>query len=96
VPRPDGYAEAIRNIDRVITGHGEVMSWQDFVDFGEFNRDFLQHERAQFRTGKSPQQTLESYALLAKFKGYNISAGGGGPFGGTVAIEATFAELKKE
>src|SRR5688572_32167060 len=33
-------AGGIKNVDRVITGHSTVMPWQDFVDFGEFNRVF--------------------------------------------------------
>jgi glyoxylase-like metal-dependent hydrolase (beta-lactamase superfamily II) len=90
----DKAARAIKNVERVITGHSDVMSWQDFVDYGEFNRQFLAHERAQFRAGKTAQQALDNYQLPAKFQAYMLGSSGG-PFGGIVAVEATFAELKK-
>ena len=31
-------ARTIKNVDKVITGHSTVMSWADFVAFGDFNQ----------------------------------------------------------
>src|SRR4030095_9938068 len=38
----DKASKGIKNIDTVITGHSTtLMKWQDFVDYGEFNRLYL-------------------------------------------------------
>jgi cyclase len=83
----------IKNVDRVITGHSDVMSWQDFVDYGEFNRLFLSHARASLAAGKTAEQAMSEFKLPAKFKGYDVAPGGrGGPGGNFTTI---YAELKK-
>jgi glyoxylase-like metal-dependent hydrolase (beta-lactamase superfamily II) len=82
----------IKNVDRVITGHSDVMAWQDFVDYGEFNRLFLSHARASLAAGKTPEQALADFKLPEKFKGYDLSPGRGGPGGNFNVI---YAELKK-
>jgi glyoxylase-like metal-dependent hydrolase (beta-lactamase superfamily II) len=81
----------IKNVDRVITGHSTLMAWQDFVDYGEFNRLFLSHARESLKMGKTPEQAMKDFALPAKFTGYNITGGRGGP-GGNFGI--VFEELK--
>lgn len=86
-------AAGIRNVDRVITGHGAVMPWQDFVDFGEFNRLFLEHARASLKANKTPEQAMMDFRLPEKFKGYNLAGGRGGPGGNFNVI---FEELKKQ
>ena len=70
-------AAGIKNIDKVITGHGDVMGWQDFVDFGEFNRLFLAHAKASLAAGKTPEQALAEFKLPEKFTGYDLTARGG-------------------
>lgn len=85
-------AAGIKNVDRVITGHSDVMPWQDFVDYGEFNRLFLSHARASLAAGKTPEQALAEFKLPEKFKGYDLSPGRGGPGGNFNTI---YAELKK-
>src|SRR5690606_2384230 len=47
-------ADAIENVDRVITGHTDTLEWQDFVDYAEFNRLFLEHARTSRAAGKTP------------------------------------------
>jgi cyclase len=84
-------AGAIKNVDRVITGHSTVMTWQDFVDFGEFNRVFLSHARESLKMGKTPEQAMMDFKLPGKFTGYTITGGRGGP-GGNFGI--IFEELK--
>ncbi|MBI3050727.1 MAG: MBL fold metallo-hydrolase [Acidobacteria bacterium] len=85
-------AAAIKNIDTVITGHTDVKKWQDFVDYGEFNRLFLQHARASLKAGRTPEQAMATLQLPAKFKGYTLTGGRGGPGGNFNVI---YQELQK-
>jgi glyoxylase-like metal-dependent hydrolase (beta-lactamase superfamily II) len=84
-------AGGIKNVQQVITGHSTVMTWQDFVDYGEFNRLFLTHARESLKMGKTPEQAMMDFKLPEKFSGYNIAGGRGGP-GGNFGI--IFEELK--
>mgnify|MGYP003340853250 FL=1 len=84
-------AAGIRNVDRVITGHSDTMTWQDFVDYGEFNRLFLEHARTSRAAGKTAEQAAADLKLPAKFSGYNLT-GRGGPAGNLGII---YAELAK-
>jgi hypothetical protein len=86
-------AAAIKNIDTVITGHSTVMKWQDFVDYGEFNRLFLEHARRSVKAGKTPEQALADLKLPEKFKDYTLTGGRGGPGGNFNAI---YQELQKQ
>jgi cyclase len=81
----------IKNVNTVITGHSTVMKWQDFVDYGEFNRLFLDHAKASLAAGKTAEQAMADFKLPDKFKGYNIAGGRGGPGGNFNVI---FEELK--
>lgn len=83
-------AAAIKNIDTVITGHSTVMTWQDFVDFGEFNRLFVSHARASLAAGKTPEQAMTEFKLPEKFAGYTLTSMRGGPAGNFTAV---YAEL---
>ena len=83
---------AIRNVDTVIPGHSTVMTWQDLVDYGEFNRLFLEHAQASLKAGKTAEQAMADFKLPEKFKGYNIAGGRGGA-GGNFAV--IFTELQK-
>ena len=85
-------AGAIKNVDTVITGHTDVKKWQDFVDYGEFNRLFLQHARASMKAGKTAEQAMADLKLPDKFKGYTLTGGRGGPGGNFNVI---YQELQK-
>jgi glyoxylase-like metal-dependent hydrolase (beta-lactamase superfamily II) len=85
-------AATIKNVDTVIPGHSTLMKWQDFVDYGEFNRLFLEHARASLRANKTPEQAMADLKLPDKFKGYNLTGGRGGPGGNFGVI---FQELQK-
>ena len=74
-------ARGIKNIDTVITGHTDVKKWQDFVDYGEFNRLFLQHARTSLKAGRTAEQAMAELKLPEKFKGYTLTDGRGGPGG---------------
>jgi glyoxylase-like metal-dependent hydrolase (beta-lactamase superfamily II) len=82
---------AIKNVNTVITGHSTVMTWQDFVDYGEFNKLFLDHAKASLAAGKTAEQAMADFKLPDKFKDYNIAGGRGGPGGNFNVI---FEELK--
>jgi cyclase len=87
-------AAAIKNVDTVINGHITTgpSTWQDFVDFGEFNRLYLAHARASLKAGKSAEQALADLKLPDKFKDYNLAGGRGGPGGNFNVI---YKELQK-
>jgi hypothetical protein len=82
---------SIKNVDTVITGHSTVMKWQDLVDYGEFNKLFLEHAKASLAAGKTAEQAMADFKLPEKFKDYNIAGGRGGPGGNFNVI---FEELK--
>jgi glyoxylase-like metal-dependent hydrolase (beta-lactamase superfamily II) len=91
-------ASTIKNVKTVITGHaqnGAVMTWQDLVDFGEFNRLMLTHARQASKQGQTPEQAMTDFRakLPAKFKDYNLTGGRGGP-GGNFGV--LFEELKQQ
>jgi len=84
----------IKNVDTVITGHSNTtMTWQDFVDYGEFNKLFLEHARASLKAGKTAEQAMADLKLPDKFKAYNLTGGRGGPGGNFNVI---FQELQKK
>jgi len=85
-------AKGIKSVTTVINGHTMMTTtWQDFVDYGEFNRLFLAHARESMKAGKSPEQAMMDFKLPEKFKGYNLAGGRGGP-GGNFGI--IYEELK--
>ena len=81
-------AEGIDNVDRVITGHTDTLTWQDFVDYGEFNTLFLEHARTAQAAGKTAEQAAMEFTLPPKFASYNIAGRGGrgGPAGNITII----------
>jgi glyoxylase-like metal-dependent hydrolase (beta-lactamase superfamily II) len=83
---------SIKNVNTVITGHSTVMTWQNFVDYGEFNKLFLEHAKASLAAGKTAEQAMADFKLPEKFKDYNIAGGRGGPGGNFTVI---YEELKK-
>ena len=86
-------AAGIKNVERVITGHSDVVPWQDFVDYGEFNRLFLAHAKASMTAGKTPEQAMNEFKLPEKFTGYDLKPSSrSGPGGNFTTI---YAELKK-
>jgi hypothetical protein len=68
------------------------MTWQDFVDYGEFNRLFLAHARASLAAGKTPEQAMAELKLPEKFKDYTLTSSRGGPGGNFNVI---YGELKQ-
>ena len=87
-------AKGIKNVDKVITGHSTVMTWKDFVDYGEVNRLVAAYARDAVKSGKTPEQAMMEFKLPEKFTaaGYTFAAGGRGGPGGNFGI--IFDELK--
>ena len=85
-------AGGIKSVERVITGHSTVMTWQDFVDYGEFNRLMLSHARESLKMGKSAEQAMMDFKLPEKFTGYNVAPGGRGGAAGNFGT--LYEELK--
>src|SRR5688572_13359404 len=86
-------AGGIKNVQTVITGHNTMttMTWQDFVDYGEFNRLYAQHARESLKAGKTAEQAAADLKLPEKFKDYQLTGGRGGPGGNFGRL---FEELK--
>src|SRR5262245_30990848 len=86
-------AKGIKNVQTVINGHTTMTTtWQDFVDYGEFNRLYLAHARESMKAGKSPEEALKTLTLPPKFKDYNVAPGGRGGPGGNFSV--IYEELK--
>jgi hypothetical protein len=70
------------------------MTWQDFVDAGEFNQLMLDHAKAALKAGKTPEQALKEFTLpdSLKAKDFAAPAAGRGGAGGNFTI--IFDELK--
>ena len=68
-------ADGITGIDTVIPGHSPVMTWADFREFGEFNRDFLTAVERGRAEGKSSAETAASLNLPARYANYAMSRG---------------------
>jgi glyoxylase-like metal-dependent hydrolase (beta-lactamase superfamily II) len=68
-------ADAIPGVEMVIPGHSPVMTWDDFREFGEFNRDFLTSVERGKAAGKTAAETAASLDLPARYANYAMSRG---------------------
>ena len=53
--------DGIKDVDRVITGHASVVTWETFVDYRDFHRLSLAHARTQFAAGKTAEEALAAF-----------------------------------
>jgi len=81
-------AAGIKNVDTVIPGHSTVMTWADFVEYGEFNRAFLAATQAAIKAGKTADQALADLKLPEKFARYQMN-------GAKDNVPKIYAELGK-
>ncbi len=81
-------AAGIKNVDTVIPGHTSVMTWADFVEYGEFNREFLAAVRGAIKSGRTADQALADLKLPAKFAQYQMG-------GAKDNVPMIYAELGK-
>ena len=68
-------ADAIQGVDIVIPGHSPVMTWADFREFGEFNRDFLAAVERGKAEGKTAAEAAASLNLPTRYANYAMSRG---------------------
>jgi glyoxylase-like metal-dependent hydrolase (beta-lactamase superfamily II) len=62
----------IRGVRQVITGHGPVFTWDDFIEFSDFYKLLLKHAQASVKSGKDKNRVLKEFSLPERFKDYKI------------------------
>jgi hypothetical protein len=70
---PDTLAKGIAGIsgvDRVIPGHGPVMTFADLTLHRDFMQDLVRRVREGVKAGKTVDQLAAEYPDPAPFKGY--------------------------
>lgn len=66
-------AAGIKGVETVITGHtNTVQAWSDFIEYGEFMRDFVAAVEQAKKEGKTADQAADGYKLPEKYKGYTL------------------------
>jgi cyclase len=86
---PETLAKAaarIKNVDTVIPGHSAVTTWAAFVEFGAFNKAFLDYTRAAKKAGKTAEQAFADLKLPETFKDYGMRSA-------KANVEAIYADL---
>jgi cyclase len=103
---PDTLEKAtrgIKNVDRVIEGHGFVNSWAGLVAYTQFNRALLTAAKAGLAKGETPEQVvavLEKNPKFAVFLNEQIKKGL--EYGGTpksralINVNVAYQELRGE
>jgi glyoxylase-like metal-dependent hydrolase (beta-lactamase superfamily II) len=59
---------AIKNVDTIITGHSAVQTWQDWVDYYEFQRTFVDQIKTANKAGKTVDEAIAGLRFPEKFK----------------------------
>jgi cyclase len=83
-------ADGIKNVDRIITGHSTVMTWDDLRQYAAFNKDFLTWVQAEMKAGKSVEGAAAEYKIPEKYAGYTPN-----PSQTKTNIQVVYDELKK-
>ncbi len=84
----------VKNVETVIGGHIPVTTWNDFKEYAEFSKDFVEFARNEVKANKTLDQAAAEYKVPAKYKGYVVSANP--QFGNAQAnLEIAYRELKK-
>lgn len=65
-------ADGIRGVETVIPGHSAVTDWNAFVEYGDFNRDFLAAVQQAVKEGKTADEAAASLKLPERFRDYNL------------------------
>ena len=71
---PDTLRKASRgitNVDRIITGHGPVMTPADLSDYADFVSWFLSDVRAGKARGESAAEFVSGWQIPSMYSGYN-------------------------
>ena len=68
-----GY-EGVTGVDRIITGHGGIMTPDDLREFSEFVGAFVSDVRDSKAAGRSAAQVAAGWEIPARFAGYRKPA----------------------
>ena len=79
-------AAGIKDVDTVIPGHSAVTTWAAFVEFGAFNKAFLDYTQAAKKAGKTAEQAAAELKLPETFKDYGMRSA-------KANVEAIYADL---
>jgi cyclase len=82
-------AQGVKDVDTVIPGHSAVTDWAAFLEFGEFNREFLSATQAAKTAGKTAEQAVAELKLPEKFSAYSMT-------GAKDNVAKIYAELDKK
>jgi len=63
----------IRNVDTVVTGHGDVVPWRDLEQYARFNRLFLNEVRVAIGQGRTPDEIAATWKVPAEYTGYTAA-----------------------
>jgi glyoxylase-like metal-dependent hydrolase (beta-lactamase superfamily II) len=63
-------AGTIRNVSIVIPGHRPVLSWSEFVEYGEFMADFVAYATRSATAGRPVTEAAADYVIPSRFIGY--------------------------
>jgi hypothetical protein len=85
---PDSYAGAGRRSPERNDPRRRYMTWDDFQEYADFNRDFLSAVRDAMRAGKSVDQAAAGLNLPDRYKEYDMTRA-------RANVEVIYAELKK-
>ena len=77
----------IKNVETVIPGHSTVMTWADFVEYGDFTAAFLSAVQAAKKAGGTVDQAVAGLKLPEKFKDYDMTRA-------KTNVETIWGELK--
>jgi cyclase len=81
---------SIKGVDRIITGHSDVMTWADLEEYSRFNKDFLAWASAEMKAGTSADAAAAAYVIPPTYKGYTPN-----PDQTKINVSVVYNELKK-
>ncbi len=95
VAYPDTFSRmlsSIKNVDTVIPGHDDVLTWNDLKVCADFYKDFLTWTQAEKTAGKSVDEAVSDYQIPDKYKAQGYTPGV--PRAVRMNIQGIYDELK--
>lgn len=62
----------VRDIDRVITGHGAVVPWSTLVEYADFMQFIVGYVRTEMRFGRDKHEVFNAIPLPERFAAYRL------------------------
>ena len=69
----DQAIAATPDVDRIVTGHGPVVSRQEFQDFADLNHRMLEHVRSSMHFFADKFKAFKSIQLPDKHKSFDLA-----------------------